>query len=165
MKHSDNNIVLFRKKRDEFFVKSIGLLNRILKKFPVKNGDKHFKIILQYIEDLVNSLENADYYARLSINGNSFEDDDLLINEEAYTDLVNTVYTQSQSIKRMYEHEMKLENFFNSHRNLDDNIVEYVKNITISEHELIYENLRNMKERIDNYNLYFYKPSVKRRRR
>lgn len=152
------NKELFRVKRDESFLESINILDKIIKKFPESNGDKHFMTIFQYINQLVDKLNDAKYYANRTIGGNNTKIEDTLeISERAYTDLIETIYLHSRSIKRMYEHEMRIQEFVKNNEITNINIIEYVDKFKMNEHHLIYENLKNMKERIDDFNLFICK--------
>lgn len=151
----NKNIDLFKAKRDEKFLTAVGILEKLLKRFPESNGDKHYVTMFQYIERLVYTLNDAEYYAKLSINRRcSNISEQINVGEQAYTDLIETIFKHSQSIKRMYEHEMKLQKLVEQNNIKEKNVCDYVDKNKKSEHELIYKNLKNMKDRIDNYNIY-----------
>ena len=145
------NRELFISERDAHFEHACKLLDRIVAIFPNEISENEGKLYKE-IEMLVLTLENARFYARLSLGGNNVSPpSDISVEERAYVDLVETMYSYSRSIRRMFRHEVTLSEFAHSNEDLDDRLLLYVKEIQKTDSSLILNNLKNMQNRIKTY--------------
>ena len=145
------NRELFILERDAHFEHACKLLDRIVAIFPKEVSENEGKLYKE-IEMLVLTLENARFYARLSLGGSNVSlPPDISVEERAYVDLVETMYSYSRSIRRMFRHEVTLSEFAHSNEELDDRLLLYIKEIRKTDSSLILNNLRNMQNRIKTY--------------
>jgi hypothetical protein len=101
---------------------------------------------------LVDLLYHARYYARLSAGGNNVDPPPEIGHEEqAYIDHVETMYSYSRSINRFVRHEMLIDSFVGRHPEVSDSFRAYLSEIRKSDANLIYVNLRSLRDRMRVY--------------
>jgi len=145
------NRELFIRERDADFEHALKLLDRIVRLFT-KEFNENESRLFDDIDMLVSTLENARYYARLSIGGDNISPPaNISIEERAFVDLVETMYSYSRSIRRMYRHELTLNEYAINNEDLDDRILLYLLEIKKTDSNLILNNLKNMQKRIKTY--------------
>ncbi len=138
------------KARDEAFARAGGLVDEILARY----GDDGAVLmdpeeLRNLMASLVDLLFHARYFARLSAGGNNTDpppEIDYL--EQAYIDHVETAYSYSRSINRFVRHELLIDSFVREHPDVSDDFKAYLEEIRRSDANLIYLNLRNLRERI-----------------
>jgi hypothetical protein len=145
------NRELFIQERDADFEHALKLLDRIVRLFTEEFNENESRLF-EDIDMLVSTLENARYYARLSIGGDNISPpESISIEERAFVDLIETMYSYSRSIRRMYRHEITLNEFAKNNEDLDDRILLYLLEIKKTDSNLILNNLKNMQKRIKTY--------------
>jgi hypothetical protein len=65
------------------------------------------------------------------------------------------MYSYSRSTRRIARHELTLLEFSESSKKLANNIKDYIQKTRKQEHNLIFKDLLNMKDRIDVYRKHF----------
>jgi len=158
---SDSKILknrrLFICERDDHFEHARKLLERIVRIFPKELNENESRLY-QEIEMLVDTLEDARFFARLSLGGNNVHPpDNISIEERAYVDLIETMYSYSRSIRRMFRHEVTLSEYVHDNEKLDDRLLMYLMEIKQADSSLILNNLKNMQDRIKTYNEFISK--------
>jgi hypothetical protein len=138
------------KARDEAFAEATRLVDTIIARC---RGDGAVSINPEELRNLMTSLVDflfhARYFARLSVGGTNVNpptEIDYL--EQAYIDHVETAYSYSRSINRFARHESLIDSFVREHPDVSADFKAYLEEIRRSDANLIYLNLRHLRERI-----------------
>jgi hypothetical protein len=155
MKSTNNEVLLrnrrvFANARDAAFGDAGKLIDEILAHYG-ENGvelvdpDRLKKLIAA----LVDRLFHARYFARLSVGGNNVDlPPEIDHVEQAYIDHVETTYSYSRSINRFVRHELLIDSFTREHPDVSEDLKAYLREIRKSDANLIYANLRSLRERM-----------------
>jgi hypothetical protein len=144
---------VFVRARDGAFDEAARLVDDVLALYD-QNGDEPLEPerLKTMIADLVDRLYHARYYARLSVGGNNVDPPpNIDYTEQAYIDHVETVYSYARSINRFVRHEMLIGSFVREHPDFGEKLRAYLAEIRKSDANLIYMNLRTLRERIRVY--------------
>lgn len=151
---------LFIASRNEMFTRARLLVDRILVLFPKETlGAADGRELERHISELVRTLFEARYYARMSIGGNNaappVEIDNL---ERAFVDHIETMYSYARSISRFLRHELLIESFIQEHPDVSEEFRGYLAEIRKSDFNLLHVNLQGMRNRLNVYDR-FMNPS------
>ncbi len=141
---------LFARARDVAFADAGQLIDEILARYG-ENGAELIDPgrLKELIAALVDRLFHARYFARLSAGGNNLnpppEIDQV---EQAYIDHVETTYSYSRSINRFVSHEQLIDSFVREHPDVSEDFKAYLWEIRKSDANLMYANLRSLRERM-----------------
>jgi len=150
-----NNRNLYVRYRNRIFKNALEIMERLIKKIE-KNFNNDIRELYSELDRLVSVLEDSRYFARLSIGGNNISPpDSISLDERAFVDLIETMYSYARSTRRIARHELTLLEFSESSKKLASNIKEYVSKTREQEHNLIFKDLLNMKDRIEVYRRHF----------
>jgi hypothetical protein len=138
------------KARDEAFADAARLVDGMLARCrdggPVLLNPEELRNRMALLVDL---LFHARYFARLSAGGtNESPPAEIDYLEQAYIDHVETAYSYSRSINRFARHESLIYSFVREHPNVSEDFKAYLEEIRRSDANLIYLNLRHLRERI-----------------
>ncbi len=144
---------VFMKARDDAFAAAEKVVDEIL------SGRKTQRAVAASPQDLqdtmarlVDRLYHARYFARLSAGGNTYEPPpEVDYRERAYVDHVEAMYSYSRSINRLLRHETLIDSFAREHPDVSAELRGYLNEIRKSDVNLIYANLRSMKERMNRF--------------
>lgn len=165
MKYINTEILLrnrqiFVKARDGAFGEAGLLVDEILALYG-ENGTESFEAehLKNIMARLVDRLYHARYYARLSAGGNNVDPPSEIDHaEQAYIDHVETMYSYARSINRFVRHEMLIDSFVGDHPDVSENLKAYLAEIRKSDANLIYINLRSLRERMRAYGRFMNYP-------
>lgn len=165
MKYINTEILLrnrhvFQKARDRAFEEAALLVDDILALYG-DNGTEPFEAgrLQNMMARLVDSLYHARYYARLSAGGNNANPPpEIDYTEQAYIDHVETMYSYSRSINRFVRHETLIDSFVGEHPEVSENLKAYLGEIRKSDANLVYTNLRSLRERMRAYRRFMNYP-------
>ncbi|MGQ9705610.1 MAG: hypothetical protein ACUVWP_01225 [bacterium] len=150
-----NNRNLYIRYRNQTFKKALEIIEKLIKKIQ-SNLNNDIRELYSDLDRLVSVLEDARYFARLSIGGNNMNPPETIsLDERAFVDLIETMYSYSRSTRRIARHELTLLEFSETSKKLARNIKEYIQKTREQEHNLIFKDLLNMKDRIDVYKKHF----------
>jgi len=150
-----NNRDLYVRNRDRIFKTAMESIDGLIRKIE-KNLNNDIRELYSGLDRLVTILEDARYFARLSIGGNNLNPPETIsLSERAFVDLIETMYSYSRSTRRIARHELTLLEFSESSKKLANNIKDYIQKTRKQEHNLIFKDLLNMKDRIDVYRKHF----------
>jgi hypothetical protein len=153
---SINTEVLLRNRRvcararDAAFADAARLVDEIVARY----GDDGAELmdpeeLRTLMASLVDRFFHARYFARLSAGGNIVEPPaEIDYVEQAYIDHVETAYSYSRSINRFARHELLIDSFVREHPDVSGDFKAYLEEIRKSDANLIYINLRYLRERI-----------------
>ena len=144
---------LFIASRDDTFARARRLVDRILELFPDDApGAVDAAELEKRISELVRTLFEARYFARMSIGGNNAQPPPEIDNlERAFVDHVETMYSYSRSINRFLRHELLIESFVRDHPDVAEDLRGYLAEIRTSDFNLIHVNLHSMRNRLNVY--------------
>ncbi|UCH77774.1 MAG: hypothetical protein JSU81_08595 [Candidatus Coatesbacteria bacterium] len=151
---------LFARARDEKFAEAGRLVDEILGAYG-ENGSELLDPtdLKDRMAALVECLYHARYYARLSAGGNNAEPPpDIGYDEQAYIDHVETMYSYSRSINRFLRHELLVDSFVHHHPDVSGDLRAYLAEIRKSDVNLLYLNLRSLRERMRVYGRFMDHP-------
>jgi len=154
------NRQVFVKERDRAFGEAGYLVDEILALYG-DNGAEPFEAeqLQSTMANLVDRLYHARYYARLSVGGSNADPPPQINHtEQAYIDHVETMYSYARSINRFVRHEMLLDSFVRDHPDVSDDLNAYLGEIRKSDANLIYINLRSLRERMRAYRRFMNYP-------
>jgi len=151
---------LFARARDGQFAAAGRLVDEILGAYG-ENGSELLDPaqLKDLMAALVDRLYHARYYARLSAGGNNTEPPpEIGYDEQAYIDHVETMYSYSRSINRFLRHELLIDSFVHHHPDVSGNLKAYMAEIRKSDVNLLYLNLRSLRERMRVYGRFMDRP-------
>ena len=153
---------VFVKARDGAFDEAARLVDDVLALYG-ENGDEPLEPerLKTMMADLVNRLYHARYYARLSAGGNNVNPPpEIDHTEQAYIDHVETIYSYSRAISRFVRHELLIDSFVREHPDVAEDLRAYLAEIRKSDANLIYTNLRSLRERMRVYGRFTNYPRI-----
>ena len=165
MKYTNTDILLrnrrvFANARDAAFANAGNLIDEILARYG-ENGAELMDPdeLKNLMADLVDLLYHARYFARLSAGGNNLHPPpEIDYVEQAYIDHVETTYSYSRSINRFVRHELLIDSFVREHTDVSEDFKTYLAEIRKSDANLIYINLRSLRERMRVFARYVDRP-------
>jgi hypothetical protein len=167
MKYINTEILLrnrqvFVKARDRAFGEAGFLVDDILALYG-DNGTESFQTerLQSMMARLVDRLYHARYYARLSAGGNNADPPpEIDYTEQAYIDHIETMYSYSRSINRFVRHETLIDSFVGDHPEVSENLKAYLAEIRKSDANLVFTNLRSLRERMRAYRRFMNYPQA-----
>lgn len=167
MKYINTEILLrnrqvFVKARDRAFGEAGLLVDDILALYG-DDGTESFEAerLRNMMTRLVDLLYHARYYARLSAGGNNADPPPQIdCTEQAYIDHIETMYSYSRSINRFVRHETLIDSFVGEHPEVSENFKAYLTEIRKSDANLVYTNLRSLRERMRAYRRFMDYPQT-----
>jgi hypothetical protein len=167
MKYTNTEILLrnrrvFANARDAAFADAGKLIDEILACYGGNGGESIAPGRLKkLLSSLVDRLFHARYFARLSAGGNSTAPPPEIDHvEQAYIDHVETTYSYSRSINRFLRHELLIDSFVREHPDVSEDFKAYLVEIRTSDANLIYLNLRSLRERMRVFARYMNHPAA-----
>lgn len=147
------NKSVFRNLRDKSFSEAELLLDDIVSNLErYINADPLMDKISRCLEIVVDLLEDARYYARLSVGGDNVNPPRCVSDEErVYVDLIEMTYSYARSIRRIIRHESAILNQIAMRNNITPHIVDYLLEIRKEDDDLIAKNLQNLHKRLKLY--------------
>jgi hypothetical protein len=167
MKFTNTEVLLrnrrvFANARDAAFASAGKLIDEILTCYG-ENGAESIAPgrLKSLLASLVDRLFHARYFARLSAGGNSADPPpEIDYVEQAYIDHVETTYSYSRSINRFLRHELLIDSFVREHPDVSEDFKAYLIEIRKSDANLIYINLRSLRERMRVFERYMNHPAA-----
>lgn len=156
MMRSTNTEILLRNRRVFAHARDVafGDAGKLVDEILARCGENGVELIdpvrlKKLIAALVDRLFYARYYARLSVGGNNSElPPEIDTVEQAYIDHVETTYSYSRSINRFVRHELLIDSFVREHPDVSEDFKAYLWEIRKSDANLMYANLRSLRERM-----------------
>lgn len=151
---------VFARARDVNFGAAGRLVDEILAYFG-ENGAELIEPerVKNMVASLVDRLYHARYFARLSAGGNNAAPAPEIDHaEHAYIDHVETMYSYARSINRFVRHELLIDSFVREHPDVSYELKAYLGAIRKSDANLIFNNLRSLRERMNVYGHFMNHP-------
>ncbi len=151
---------VFARARDVNFGAAGRLVDEILAYFG-ENGAELIEPerVKNMVASLVDRLYHARYFARLSAGGNNAAPAPEIDHaEHAYIDHVETMYSYARSINRFVRHELLIDSFVREHPDVSYELKAYLEAIRKSDANLIFNNLRSLRERMNVYGHFMNHP-------
>ena len=144
---------LFRRLRNKAFTAAEELIDNMVENFErLKNADPLLEKLTAQMEGIVNTLEDARYFARLSVGGDNTNPPPQINDEERiFVDLVEMCYSYARSIRRITRHETVILNHIALRDNINPLIVDYLLEIRKADEDLIAKNMTNLQQRLKLY--------------
>jgi hypothetical protein len=102
------------------------------------------------ITNLMKELEQARFFARRAVGGNpEYAPPQISVQERAYVDHIETLYSNSRTIERFYRHHRRLRQLVGSVADGDSTMEDFMVRAEASDREMIYHHLLNMRFRIE----------------
>lgn len=147
------NQELFRRLRNKAFIAAEELIDRTVANFErLKSADPLMEKLTAQMEEIVNTLEDARYFARLSVGGDNTNPPSQINDEERiFVDLVEMCYSYARSIRRITRHESVILNHIALRDNINPLIIDYLLEIRKADEDLIAKNMTNLQQRLKLY--------------
>ncbi len=166
MKSTNTDVLLrnrrvFANARDAAFANAGNLIDEILARCGENGADLIDPYELKNLmASLVDRLYHARYFARLSAGGNNLRPPpEIDYVEQAYIDHVETTYSYSRSVNRFVRHGLLIDSFVREHPDVSEDFKTYLTEIRKSDRNLIYVNLRSLRERMRVFADYMGRPT------
>jgi hypothetical protein len=147
------NQELFKRLRNKAFTTAEELIDNMVENFErLKSADPLMEKLTSQLEEIVCTLEDARYFARLSVGGDNTNPPPQINDEERiFVDLVEMCYSYARSIRRITRHESVILNHIALRDNINPLIVDYLLEIRKADEDLIAKNMTNLQQRLKLY--------------
>lgn len=123
------------------------LLNVFEETHSQENGPEE---LLETVKRLVKKLEEARYFGFRSIGGDALHPPDFIEPKEfALIDHISLMYYFGTTIQKFLGHECDVRRYERHHTTVDKKLQKYIKEVEETDKQIIYQNLKNMKMRME----------------
>ena len=147
----------FMRDRGAYMKQAYTLVIELVENFETTYKNPHGpEELLQKVKGLVDILEDARYFGFRSIGGNATKPPAFVMPKEfALIDHIAVMYSSAKTISKLLDHECAVRSYERKHPTDDKHLQKYIKNVEEHDYELILENLRAMKKRMDIFNEFY----------
>jgi hypothetical protein len=137
--------------RDDSMTKVEKILKGLIDNFlTFSTQPERFDQIGDQVIGLMKELEHTRFFARRAVGGNpAYAPPRITVEERAYVDHIETIYSNSRTIERFYRHHRRLRQLVGSVANGDSSMEDFMVRAEASDREMIYHHLLNMRFRIE----------------